>query len=57
MKRELICIAGIKVFNHLPQSIKILVDNEKSFNVPLKRFLYQLSFYFMQEYYQHMENK
>jgi hypothetical protein len=26
-------IAGIKVFNHLPQSIKILVDNEKSFKV------------------------
>jgi hypothetical protein len=30
-------IAGIKVFNHLPQSIKILADNEKSFKVSLKK--------------------
>jgi hypothetical protein len=50
-------IAGIKVFNHILQSIKILVDNEKSFKVSLKRFLYHYSFYSMQEYYQHMENK
>jgi uncharacterized protein with PQ loop repeat len=49
-------IAGIKVFNHLPQSIKILV-NEKSSEVSLKWFLYHHSFYSMQEYYQHMENK
>jgi hypothetical protein len=50
-------IAGIKDSNHLPQSIKILVDNEKSFKVSLKRFLCHHSFYSMQEYYQHMENK
>jgi hypothetical protein len=50
-------IAGIKAFSHLPQSIKMLADNEKSFKVSLKRFLYYHSFYSMQEYYQHMENK
>jgi hypothetical protein len=32
-------IANIKACNHLPQSIKILVDNEKSSKVSLKRFL------------------
>jgi hypothetical protein len=50
-------MAGIKVCNHRPQSIKTLVDNETSFKVSLKRFLYRHSSYSMQEYYQHMENK
>jgi hypothetical protein len=50
-------VAGIKVFNHLPQSIKILADNEKSFKVSLKRFLHHHTSYSMQEYYQHIENK
>jgi hypothetical protein len=45
-------ITSIKVFNHLPQSIKILVNNEKSFKITLKKFLYQHSFYSMKEYYQ-----
>jgi hypothetical protein len=30
-------IAGIKVFNNLSQSIKIVADNEKSFKVSLKK--------------------
>jgi hypothetical protein len=42
-------------FNRLPQSIKILVDNEKSFKVSLKRFLYH-SFYSMQEYGKQMNS-
>jgi hypothetical protein len=50
-------ISKVYSINHLPQSIKILVVNEKSFKVSLKRFLYHHSFYSMQEYYQHMENK
>jgi hypothetical protein len=54
--RDCTYIAGIRVFNQLPQSIKILVDNKKSFKVSLKRFLYHHSFYSMQEYYQ-LENK
>jgi hypothetical protein len=45
-------IASIKVFNHLPQSIKMLVHEEKSFKSTLKRFLYHHSFYSMNEYYQ-----
>jgi hypothetical protein len=45
-------ISGIKAFNHLPQSIKRLATNEASFKRALKRFLYQSSFYSMQEYYQ-----
>jgi hypothetical protein len=49
-------IAGIKVFNHLPQSIKILVHEEKSFKSTLKRFPYHHSFYSMNEYYQHAKS-
>jgi hypothetical protein len=50
-------ISGIKVFNNLPQSIKILANNEKSFKSTLKRFLYHHSFYSMNEYYQYKEDK
>jgi hypothetical protein len=45
-------ITSIKVFNHLPQSIKILINNEKSFKTILKGFLYQDSFYCMNKCYQ-----
>jgi hypothetical protein len=44
-------IAGIKVFNHLPLSIKVLATDTISFKTALKRFLYH-SFYSMNEYYQ-----
>jgi hypothetical protein len=45
-------IAGIKVFNHLPLTIKMLVADMTSFKTALKRFLYHHSFYSMNEYYQ-----
>jgi hypothetical protein len=44
-------IASIKVFNHLPLSIKVLTT-DTSFKTALKRFLYHHSFYSMNEYYQ-----
>jgi hypothetical protein len=44
-------IAGIKLFNHLPLSIKVLATVTTSFKTALKRFLYH-SFYSMNEYYQ-----
>jgi hypothetical protein len=50
-------ISGIKVFNHLRQSIKILANDEKSFKLALKRFLYHHSFYPINEYFQHREDK
>jgi hypothetical protein len=50
-------ISGINIFNHLPQSIKILANDEKSFKSTLKRFLYRHSFYSMNEYYQYKEKK
>jgi hypothetical protein len=50
-------ISGIKISNHLPQSIKSLANDEKSFKSALKRFLYHNSFYSMNEYYQYKENK
>jgi hypothetical protein len=40
-------ITGIKVFNHLPQSIKMLVNEDKSFKSTLKSFLHHHSFYSM----------
>jgi hypothetical protein len=42
-------ITGIKVFNHLPQSIKRLVNDEKVFKSTLKRFLCYHSLYSMKE--------
>jgi hypothetical protein len=50
-------ITGIKVYNHLPQSIKTLANDVKSFKSTLKRFLCQHSFYSMNEYYQYSEDK
>jgi hypothetical protein len=38
-------ISGIKVFNHLPQYIKALLNNQTYFKSTLKRFLYHHSFY------------
>jgi hypothetical protein len=45
-------IARIKVFNHLPLSIKVLAADTASFKTALKRFLYHHSFCSMNEYYQ-----
>ena len=49
-------IMGIKVFNHLPQSLKDEVHNPKQFSSSLKGFLYHHSFYSMEEYYEYKEN-
>jgi hypothetical protein len=48
-------ISGVK--NHLPQPLKILANDEKSFKSTLKKFLNNHSFYSMHEYYQHMEDE
>ena len=48
-------ITGIKVFNHLPQNLKTLVHNSRKCRYSLKRFLYQHSFYFMEEYYEYKD--
>jgi hypothetical protein len=45
-------IAGIKVFNNLPPTIKMLVADMTSFKTALKRCLYHHSFYSMKENYQ-----
>jgi predicted choloylglycine hydrolase len=51
------CTSGIKVFSRLPQSLKILANDEKSFKSTLKKFLNHHSFYSMHEYYQYMEDE
>jgi hypothetical protein len=50
-------ISGIKVFNHLPQSLQILANDDKSFTSTLKKFLKHHSFYSTHEYYQFMEDE
>jgi hypothetical protein len=42
---------GIKIFNHLPFSIKDLSHKEKQFRPALKRFLLTSSFYSWDEYF------
>jgi hypothetical protein len=43
---------GVKVFNILPSYIKIESDNSKKFNLLLQKFLYEISFYSLDEYFQ-----
>lgn len=45
-------VAGIKAFNHLPQTLKELTLDVPNFKRALKRFLLHHSFYSMKEYYQ-----
>jgi hypothetical protein len=50
-------ISDINIFNHLPQYIKALTNDDKYFKSTLKRFLYQHSSYSMIEYYEYKENR
>jgi hypothetical protein len=50
-------ISGTKAFNHLPRHIKILVNDMKCFKLSLKRFLCHHSFYSIEEYCEHTDDK
>jgi hypothetical protein len=50
-------MSGIKVFNHLPQCIKALTNDQKSFKSTLKRFVYHHSFYSVNEYCEYKEDR
>ena len=43
--------SGIKIYNHIPPTIKQLSYDISKFKVVLKRFLYTNSFYTLEEYY------
>ena len=43
--------SGIKIYNHLPQTLKQLAYDISKFKVALKRFLFTNSFYTLEEYY------
>jgi len=43
--------SGIKIYNHLPPTIKQLSYVISKFKAALKRFLYTYSFYTLEEYY------
>jgi hypothetical protein len=42
---------GIRVFNHLPQNIKVLLHNARQFKKTLKMFFLQNPFYSIQDYF------
>jgi len=42
--------AGVRIFNHLPTSIKNIANETKEFKKTLKRFLLDNSFYSMDEF-------
>jgi len=46
---------GIRIFNHLPTSIKIIVNETKEFKKTLKRFLLANPFYSMDELFNYKE--
>jgi len=43
---------GVKVFNMLPSYIKIEFDNAKKFKLTLQKFLYDNSFFSVDEYFE-----
>ena len=47
--------AGIRVFNHLPTSIKSIVNETKIFKKALKRFLQDNSLYSMDKFFNFKE--
>ena len=50
-------MTGVKIFNHLPQYIKSVVNDPKCFKSALKRFLCRHSFYSVDEYYEFKEDR
>jgi len=47
--------AGIRIFSHLPTSIKSIANETKELKKTLKRFLLDNSFYSMDEFFNHKE--
>ena len=43
--------SGIKIYNHLPTTIKDLSDDKNKFKLTLKRYLLHNSFYSLEEYF------
>jgi len=43
--------SSIKIYNHLPPTLKQLSDDISKFKAALKRFLFTNSFYILEEYY------
>jgi hypothetical protein len=48
---------GTKVFNMLPSYIKVESDNPKNFKLVLQKFLYEHSFYSLDEYFKFQKAK
>jgi hypothetical protein len=54
-QKEVYCF-GVKVFNLLPSYIEIEFENAKKFKVVLQKFLYENSFYSLDEYFEHKKS-
>jgi len=50
--QKVVYYLGVKVFNMLPSYIKIESDNSKKFKLVLQKFLYENSFYSLDEYFE-----
>jgi len=50
-------ISETKAFSHLPRHIKILDSDMKCFKLSLKGFLCHHSFFSVEEYYEHIDDK
>jgi hypothetical protein len=48
--------SGIRIFNHLPAKLKELSNDQKFFEIALKRFLHANSFYPLEEYFNYQGN-
>jgi hypothetical protein len=46
-----VCYSGIKIYNHLPLTLKQLSYDVNKSKIAVKRFLLTNSIYFMQEYF------
>jgi len=49
--RKGVYYSGIKIFNHLPTTIKNISDDKNKFQIALKKFLLNNSFYSLEEYF------
>ena len=49
--QKIVHYAGIRIFNHLPTSIKSIANETKEFKKALKRFLLDNSFYSMDDFF------
>jgi len=51
LHQKAVYYSAIKIFNHLPTTIKNLSNSKKKFQIALRKFLLNNSIYSLEEYY------